>query len=270
MVDQVFYVIWKRPITVPLLSEFHFGVPEQWDHTMHFSTFDDSRNGEVVGYSKNVFTMPSIMGENSLVLSADIFASLESLIICKYRTVQFVKPFLMPWTKTESTDFYQEYLALQNRRCELKGIAEDDIEFAFGHDPEHAYKFLETRHAVTFSPKSAYFELVLKFSSECFWNYRDNGAAFPDDLLVVGPTTVYGTDFSHVTLNTFSESIVEPRHRSQVFVSPAELKTFGMLKANAKAYFCRSDIYALLETHLDPVFWDSRPLTQEMIQMSTR
>lgn len=263
--NQVFYVIWKRPIAVPLLADFHFGVPEQWDHALHFSTFDDSRNGEIVSYSKNVFTMGSILGEHSIVLSGALFPLLKPLIICKYRTVQFAKPFLMPWTTKASIDFYQEYLAIQNRRCELEGIAEDQIEFAFGHDPEHAYQFYKKQHAVSFSPESDYFEVLTKISSESFWNHRDKGAAIPDDLLVVGPTTVSGTDFLHVTLNTFCESVVEPRHRSQIFVSPAELEKFGILKANARAYFCRPDIYALLEPHLDPVFWCYQPVTQDMI-----
>jgi len=264
--NPAFFVVWKRRIKIPLIPDFHFGipVPEAPYESVRFSTFDARRNGEVVKYSKNVFTMPAIMGEYNLVMSGELFGKLHLLIICKHRIVNF-HPFCMPWSLTENRDYYQDYLKVQTRRCELEGIPEWEEQFAFGHNPEDAYQYYENQHGVAFSPDSDYIEMIAQFSSECYWNHRDHTAELPHDLLIVGPTTVDGTDFARVTFGPFCESAVEPRHRSQTFVSPAELETFGMLKANARAYFCRPDVYALLEPHLDPVFWCYQPVTQDMI-----
>jgi hypothetical protein len=249
-----FYAIWKRPFD-GLLSDFHFGVPEEWDHRLHFSTFDSTRNGESVNYSKNVFTIPVIMGQYSPVLPAELFSAIESLVICRYRTVCFAKTFLLPWATSDSDDLYQKYLALQTRRCELEGIPDDQIEFAFGHDPEDAYQYYQNQNTVEFSPASDYYELIAKFSSESFWEYRDHGAPLPKDLMIVGPTTTLGTDFSKLSLSAYHESAVEPKYRSQTFLSLAELKMYGILRAGARQYFCRPDVFATLKPHLDTEFW---------------
>jgi hypothetical protein len=254
-----FYAIWKRPIwkgpISPLLYYFHFGVPEEWDHRLHFSNFDSSRNGESVNYSKNVFTMPAIMGRFSLVLSADQFSAIQPLVICRYRKVCFTKTFLLPWEISDSIDLFQEYLALQTRRCELEGIPDDQIEFAFGRELEDAYKYYQNQNAVEFSPASDYYELIVKFSSESFWAYRDHKAALPKDLMIVGPTTTFGTDFSKLRLSSYHESAVEPKHRSQIFLSFTELKEYGILKAGVDQYFCRPDVFATLKPHLDTELW---------------
>lgn len=254
-----FYAIWKHPIwkgsIEPLLYYFHFGVPEEFDHRLHFSTFDSSRNGESVNYSKNVFTMPAIMGRFEPVLPAEVFLEIQPLVIVRFRMVRFTKTFLLPWVISNSDQLFQEYIAIQTRRCKLEGISDDQIEFAFGHELEDAYHYYQNQHAVEFSPTSNYCELIAKFSSESFWEYRDHGRPLPKDLMIVGPTTTFGTDFSNLRLSSYHESAVEPKHRSQIFLSLTELKEYGILKAGVDQYFCRSDVFALLKPHLDTEFW---------------
>ncbi|MFN9246026.1 MAG: hypothetical protein ACK6DS_03025 [Planctomycetota bacterium] len=263
MSKPLFYCYWQRDIALTLIAEFHFGVDDE-EHPKKPHWFSGVTDGDVIRLTKNVHTIPQIMGLHRMIVPDDAYARLRPLIISKYRRVEFSRVFRTAWS-FDGPDLYHEYLRLQEKRCLLEGIPEHKWEFAFGHEPEDAYRHYLHRDSCEQLANVKAVELIVQSASWVSHNEAvENQLPLNRDLLILKDSPFcrhddmrQATDCpTKLGFRRYSPELVKPTHSLQTFISPMALNEHGLLSIGGCAYFCTESVFDAIHQYLDLLFWE--------------
>jgi hypothetical protein len=272
MTDIAFYCFWRKDTSLTLITEFHFGnYAAEQRRTSNF--YESITCDDVVKVTKNVFTLPQVMGLYHLIVPEADYNYLSSTIVSKFRQVEFTQVFCTPWS-LDGPDLYHHYLHLQEERCTLEGIPEDKWEFAFGHEPEHAYEYYLRRDRCDDVPAGIFMEIHVPHATRL--SYRlplEKNASLPPDLLVVESSPFRHPNDARpgvrprkpLLMRTYASDLIKGMQRPLV-ISPSLLLEHGLLQATTDAYFCSHTAFARLRPLLEPNWWDWQEVTSVEIQ----
>jgi hypothetical protein len=258
----LFYCFWQRDIVLTLIAEFHFGVDDD-EQPKKPHWFSGVTDGDVIRLTKNVHTIPQIMGLHRMIVPDDVYARLQPLIISKYRRVEFSRVFRTAWS-FDGPDLYHEYLRIQEKRCLLEGIPEHQWEFAFGHEPEDAYRYYLQRDSCGQLANLKAVELIVQSASWVSHNEAvENKVPLNRDLLILEDSPFYRHDDmrqasdrpTKLGFRRYSPELIKPIHSLQAFISPLALNEHGLLSIGSYAYFCTELVFDVIHQYLDLQFW---------------
>jgi hypothetical protein len=230
----MFFVIRRRQnFGHQILGEsFHFG---EYVDESDSKLIDEIGDNDAVAISKNVFSMPRILGQINMMVPTDLMLDMREEVVAKWRKVEFAPVFNFPW-ENDGNDPVEDYIAEIERAIDA---SDEYIELDPTPEDTTYQRLVEQCKIDDWKPETHYWEMFLENSTRCA-NKHSHADAVEFDWLD-GPNFRIASDSKDSNQSLFSYS---------------DLCANKILSIDSRTTVMLPEQYAKFSQFLESEFWE--------------